>query len=528
MKRKVIALAMVLALAGTVFLTGCGGGGNTVDSSKVAFAARYELPVSTWDPAVCSDTSNQVLLNIYETLLRYEPDTNTFKKVLATDYSSNADGTVWTFKLREGVKFHDGTDFNAEAVKYSIERTIAGEMGTSYIWGPVKEINVVDDYTVEFVLNQPIAFDYIVSCANAAYIYSPTAVEAAGSTFEDQTNWFSEGNECGTGPYVLDSQTPGDQVVVAKYEEYWGGWEGDHLDKVIFKLISEDASRRQMLESGEADVVTSLMVEDIDALKDNPDVQVVVSEGISSMVAYLNTEKPPLDDVRVRQALAYAYPYDAVAEQVKKGYASVGTGVIPKNMWGSLDTPPYSTDLDKAKELLTQAGYPDGGFTLTYTYGAGREDRKKTAELFKAELAKLGITLEIQAMPWDSQWAMAHNTDPNQRQDIFSTKYWSDIISPYDQFYSLVRSEDTINWNLSYYKNSEVDKLIDKAGKQAATDREGAIQTFETIGKMVNDDCVIINEGDQKSIMILSKAFQGYVPNSAYIDTVFFYDCYKK
>jgi peptide/nickel transport system substrate-binding protein len=527
-KKQLMTMTLVIVLVISTLLSGCSSGQNAAPAEmQVAFAARYETPVTTWDPSIVYDTGNQVMHNFYEMLLKYDATSDTLIPVLATEYSKSEDGLVWTFKLREGVKFHDGTDFNAEAVKFSIDRTVAGQMGSAYIWAPLKEIKVVDDYTVEFYLNSPVALDFIVSAANAAFIMSPTAVKAAGADFNAQTDWFSQGFEAGTGPYMLQSQVPGDEVIATKFEDYWAGWEGNHFDKVVFKLISEDASRRQMLESGEADVVTSLMVEDIEALKNNPDVQIVVSEGISNMVAYLNTEKAPLNNVKVRQAIAYAFPYEDIVNFIKKGYASVATGIIPKNMWGSMETSPYTYDLEKAKALLAEAGYPDGGFTLTYTYGAGREDRKKTAELFKGELAKIGITLDIQAMPWDSQWAMAHNTDPNQRQDIFSTKYWSDIISPYDQYFTLVKSEETINWNIAYYKNPTVDKLIIDAGIAAAKNRESSLPIFKQIGEIVANDCIIIPEGDQKSVMILSKSFQGFVPNSAYIDTVFFYDCYR-
>jgi len=527
-KKQLLTITVIMALLISTLFTGCGSDQNqSVGDSQIAFAARYETPITTWDPSIMYDTGNQILLNFYELLLKYDSNTDTFIPELATDYSRSDDGLVWTFNLREGVKFHDGTDFNAEAVKFSIDRTVAGQLGSAYIWSALKEIKVVDDYTVEFYLDRPVALDFIVSAANAAYIMSPKAVKAAGESFDNQTEWFSTGAEAGTGPYMLQSQVPGDQVIATKFEDYWGGWEGNHFDKVVFKLIPEDASRRQMLESGEADVVTSLMVEDLEALKSNPDIQIVLSEGLSNMVAYLNTEKEPLNNVKVRQAVAFAFPYADVADLVKKGYSSVATGIIPKNMWGSMETSPYTHDLEKAKALLKEAGYPDGGFTLTYTYGSGREDRKKTAELFKGELAKIGITLDIKAMPWDSQWAMAHNNDPNQRQDIFSTKYWSDVVSPYDQYFTLVKSDDAINWNIAYYSNPKVDKLIDEGGVAAAINRDSSLPIFKNIGEIVADDCIIIPEGDQKSIMILSKTFKGYVPNSAYIDTVFFYDCYR-
>jgi peptide/nickel transport system substrate-binding protein len=530
MKRVRRILLLLLLMSLIAFAGGCGGGGGNsggAEELEIAFVARYETPITNWDPAIISDTGNQLFLNFYEMLLLYDANTDSFIPKLSTSYDKSDDGLIWTFRLREGVKFHDGTDFNADAVKFSIERTIAGQKGSAYIWDPVDEINVLGPYEIEFVLSRPVAFDFVVSCANAAYIYSPTALEEFGDDFDAGTEWFSTGKVIGTGPYTLQSQIPGDEVIATQFSDYWGGWEGEHFDRIMFKLISEDASRRQMLESGEADVVTSLMVEDIEALESNPDIQIVVSDGITNMVAYLNTEKEPLNNKLVRQAVACAFPYDQVAEYVKKGFASVATGIIPQNMWGAMESWPYPHDLDRAKELLTEAGYPDGGFTLTYTYGAGREDRKKTAELFKSELAKIGVTLDIQAMPWDSQWAMAHNSNPNDRQDIFSTKYWSDTISPYDQYLSLCKSEDIPNWNLSYYENSEVDRLIEEAGVTASIDRPASIPTFRQIGEIVAEDCPMIPEGDQKSVMILSKTFSGYIPNAAYTDTVFFYECYR-
>ena len=150
-KRKLLTLTLALALLVTTVFTGCGGSaqdGAAKTDLQVAFATRYETPVTTWDPSIVYDTGNQVMHNFYEMLLKYDANSDTFIPVLATEYSKSDDGLVWTFKLRQGVKFHDGTDFNAEAVKFSIDRTIAGQMGSAYIWGPVKEIKVVDDYTV--------------------------------------------------------------------------------------------------------------------------------------------------------------------------------------------------------------------------------------------------------------------------------------------------------------------------------------------------------------------------------------------
>lgn len=308
-------------------LSGCGGsdtGEDTVgDQPKIAFYAFNSEPILDWDPSVEYSNGIVVLNNIYETLLRYEPLSEEVIPVLATEYSKSDDGLTWTFKIREGVKFHDGTDLNAEAVKISIDRTMELGQGAAFIWDPVEEIVVRDEYTVDFKLTYPAPLDLIASSGYAAFIMSPQAIEA------NPEDWFSQGNEAGTGPYMLQSFKMGDEVVMTKFDDYWKGWEGDHFDKVVIKKVPETASRRQLVEKGEADVTMELPYEDIEALKGNPAVNVMDVPSFQNLLAFLNTEKAPLDDKLVRQALSYAFPYGDVVEYAMGGYATQGRGSIP-------------------------------------------------------------------------------------------------------------------------------------------------------------------------------------------------------
>jgi len=218
--KKCYLLSIVVFLLFSLFL------GTVVCNAQddnFAIYATFATPVTNWDPNIEFSNGIITFCNTYETLLKYDPlAEDKMIKVLATDYSTSSDDLTWTFHLRKGVKFHDGTDFNAEAVKFSIDRTMRINKGAAYIWDAVDKINVVDDYTVEFKLKYPAPIDLISTSTYAAFIMSPTALKS------HPDNWLSEieGFECGTGPYKLESYNEGQQeAVLTWFEDYWRGWE---------------------------------------------------------------------------------------------------------------------------------------------------------------------------------------------------------------------------------------------------------------------------------------------------------------
>lgn len=273
-------LVLAIFIASHAF---CTGSQEKAQMPDVAFYATHNAPVINWDPSVEFSTSICVLHNVYETLLRYIPETDTFIPVLATSYSQDDDLT-WTFHLRKGVTFHDGTLFDADAVKFSIDRTMKMHKGASYIWNAVSDIIVIDDFTVQFKLKRPAPMDQVVACVYNAYIMSPSVAVAVADKGDD---FFINENECGTGPYTLRNSIKGDEVILERYNDYWGGWKDNQYDNIVFKHIGENASRRQMVESGEADVVSVLMPEDVKALMNKPDVQVLLSDGYVNHFAFL-------------------------------------------------------------------------------------------------------------------------------------------------------------------------------------------------------------------------------------------------
>lgn len=528
-KRRIAAIILSMALALAAF-TGCGGSGEAADEENQIDLLTMIIssgPVYDWDPAIMFSTDNLIFCNMYETLLRFNPDTQEYLPLLATEYSSNEDGTVWTFKIREGVKFHDGTDLNAEAVKFSIDRVREMQMGASYIWSAVDSINVIDEYTVEFQCKYSSDIAMMASCDYGAFIISPTQ---AGTDNEAATAWFSEGNECGTGPYMLERQVQNDEVLMTAFEDYWGGWEDNQYDKVLVKVISENSSRRQMIESGEADIAYGFNLTDIEALKKSESLEIYTTDAYQARAAHFNTKKAPLDNVTLRKALAYAWPYEEVVEFVwGKDFASVPTDMIPKAMWGSNDKSLYYYDLDKAAELLKEAGYPDGGgLTLKYFYVSGSDNFRKMAEMYKSELAKIGVTLDLQSVTWDTLVSLHRDSNLANQPDISAFMLWAEIPSPSAWYECAVKTEAKPYFNQSHYSNPDVDQMILDAIMYTGIDREKATELYKQVGQIIAKDCIAIYQTDDKQVTVANKSVKGDVTgNKAYPAVIFFYDCHK-
>jgi peptide/nickel transport system substrate-binding protein len=472
------------------------------------------------DPAVSYSNDSVVTSNCYETLTFYNPpgSDEVLSPKLATSWETNEDATEWIFYLREGVVFHNGDPFNAEAVKAAIENTLEIGVGSSYIWDPLEEIEVVDDYTVKFKLSYPAPLDLIASSGYGSWIYNADVYAEKG------TEWLNEGNCAGTGPYTIESRERGSRLIMTRFEDYWGGWSEGQFDKIVFEISEDSVALQQKIEAGIADFTYGVPPDNLAALDANPDIDVYINPSFQNLVGLLNTQKPPLDNELVRQALAYSVPYTEFIEGVMGERATQAYGVVPYGMWGfSSDLPQYSYDLDKARELLAEAGYPDGGFDLVYTFATGDFDEQQLGELWKAELAKLGINLEVQGLNWEAQWDLA-KSDPQAAQDVFVMYWWPDYVSPYSFLYGMFHSEEEISFNLSYYSNPEFDELIDSANSLAGSDREAASQMFIDAQKILIDDAISLFFYDVANTHLARADIKGYKDNPGYPHVVFVYD----
>lgn len=494
--------------------------GVAAEETKQVFSAAYATSFPDLDPSTSSSNENAILANVYEPLVWYRVDENGegyLAPALATAWKASDDGLEWTFSLREGVSFHDGTPFTSEAVKYSLERTMNIGGGLSWIWSSVESVEVPDDFTVVIRTSDPASLDLIATSSYAAWIISP----AVGDKGAD---WFNAGNVAGTGPYVIRQHAPGERTVLERFEGYWGGWEDEHVDIAVFEVAEDSVLREQMLLSGQVDWAVDLQEDNLESIDAAPGVRVDRAPSYINYAGHFNTRLAPLDDVRVRQALSYAFPYEDYVSLAMGGSATQAFGPVPATMGGKAENGiRYTLDLERARALLAEAGYPDGGFEVTATYTSGISAGAKATELYKAELAKIGVTLNIQPMSWEAQWELA-KSGAESAQGLFLMYWWPTYITPYDFLASLYRSEEEPFFNLAYYSNPDFDALIDGANLKLLTDREAALEEFSRASDLVTEDAVSLFLFDQESIHGVRDGIAGYVDNPAYSHVVFLRD----
>ena len=321
---------------------------------KVAATAN----ITTWDPIQSFSTEALYLANIYEPLLRINPPSSAekFTPVLATSWSSSTDGLTWTFQLRDGVTFHDGEKMTSDAVKQSIEAA-AARGGASFIWAALDSVTAVDPLTVELKLKYAAPMDLVASSLYGAWIVSPKALAAEAA----DSKYFETGIDAGTGPYTIESYTPDKEVLLTKYDGYWGGWsDTNHYDKVLISITPEPAVEQQMLDGGQVDLALSLPLENIAAYKDNPDYTFIDEPSYFNYVGFFNTLRKPLDNVLVRQALSYAIPYADIITVGAQGYGTQSHGPVPAGVFPwSADVPQYTQDLDQGQGPPGPGGLPE-------------------------------------------------------------------------------------------------------------------------------------------------------------------------
>lgn len=485
------------------------------------FTLAYPAGFPDLDPATSFSNDGAVLANTYETLTRYIPARDgaeaKVEPLLAESWQASPDGLTWTFRLRPGVKFHDGADLTAQAVKASIERTKKIGGGASFIWAPVETIETPDTATVIMRLKTAQPMDITAAAGFAAWIYSPAAIDKDNA-------WFNTGNSAGTGPYKIESYEPGQRAILTRNESYWGGWSEGAFDKVVFEIIEDVVLAQSKLESGEADWTFGIPYDNLESLKEHPELSVVSNPSFETLVGMYNTRRAPLDNAKVRQALSIAFPYDDVISAGTAGLGARAKGVIPPGIWGhDAEALIPATDLDKARALLAEAGIAEGGLELTLTYATGDALEALAGELWKANLEQLGITLTLQPMAWEAQWQLA-KADPAAGQDIFLMYWWPTFVTPYDYLFNLFHSETAPNFNLGYYANPEFDKLIDEANTLSATDRHAAEVSFKKAQRILIDEAAAVFVVDKPNVHIIRADIKNYTDNPAYGHVTFVHE----
>ncbi len=516
-------IAVVLLMTSGLAFSGCIE--DDEDEELIGFQATRSEIMIFWDPS--DSFSNEIIAmhNMYETLTRYEPEDDEIEGILAEDWDVDEDGTTWTFELREGVEFHTGGEMTAEDVKYSIERTMDRGRGAAFIWDAVEEIEVVDDYTVEFQLSEPAPLDLIAASSYGGFIFS----KEQGEEVDDLHEWFNEANSAGTGPYMPETWDEEERLVLDRHDDYWQGWNEDQFDRVVIRNIPEATTARLEIEGGDVHYVERLPYEEREAAAEHENIDIIETESFQNMFGLMNTEAMPFDDPVFREAISYALPYEDIVNEIYHGAARQAKGSIPYGMWGhGEDLMQYEEDLEKAQELLEDSEYSDelDDITIEATYTEGNVMQERVLTILDSNLDELGIDMDIRGMPWDPQWEKARAEDPEERQDLFMFYWWPDVPSPYSWMANLWMSEEEPFFNLAYYSNPEVDELIEEARTTAGIDRDEAEELYIEAQELILEDTPSLFVVDEMYARAVRTELGGFEDNPSYPHVVWWYDCY--
>lgn len=435
------------------------------------------------DPAITTEgEAFKVTDNLFETLINFGEQDTEIEPGLATEWDTSEDGLKHTLKLREGVKFHDGTDFNAEAVVFNFERWKAGNAEQFYYYNSqfgdkIDSVKAVDAYTVEFTLNKPIAPFFKNLAMSPFGIASPAAIEKHGEKFME--------NPVGTGPFVFKEWKRNDRITIEKYADYWQ--EGlPKLDQVIFRAIPENSARLNALASGEVDLIDGVNFSDVATIEGNPDLQVFERPTLNVAYLGLTNTRGPLKDKLVRQALNHAVDKKALIEAFYAGAADPAINPMPPVVAGYNDAvEDYPYDPEKAKELLKEAGYENGFEMELWAMPVARPympDGQKVAEALQANFEAIGVKAKIVSYEWGTYLEKANKGEA----DSFLLG-WTGDNGDADNFLYVLLDEDAIGSNnYTYYKNSEVHELLLKA--QASSDQAEREELYKQAQVIIKDD----------------------------------------
>lgn len=516
MKNKFWSLGLMLLLTISV-LAACGGDdsadkGSEGDKAKeqVLVFGRGGDSVSLDGAAVTDGESIKVTQNIYETLLNFNEEDTTVEAGLAKEWEVSEDGLTYTFHLQEGVKFHDGTDFNAEAVVKNFERWSNGAEEEFYYYTSmfkaegqniISKVEATDDLTVVMTLSRPQA-PFLKNIAMAVFgIASPTAFEANPDTFGE--------NPVGTGPFKFVEWKRNESITLAKNEDYWQ--EGlPKLDKVIFRSIPDNSARLNALTTGEIDLADGINPSDAAQIEGNADLQLIERPSMNVGYLGLTTTRAPFDNKLVRQAVNYAINKEEIVNAFFEGRADVAKNPMPSSVSGYNDEiTGYEYNPEKAKELLAQAGY-DGKEIELWAMPVPRPympDGQKIAEAIQKNLADVGMPSKIVTF----EWATYIDKASKGEADAYLLG-WTGDNGDADNFLYALLDKDTIGSNnYSYYSNDELHNILIAA--QSEVDEEKRNELYKQAQVIIHEDAPWVNIAHSTPLLGASKAVTDYVPH---------------
>ena len=533
MKRRNLLFAVGLLVVASFTLAACQAA-EPAEEMVLVFAQSADA--GTLDPAnQTSANSLEPAFHIYEGLTQNEPGTTNPVPALATSWETSDDKLEWTFNLREGVKFHDGTDFNADAVVFNFERwwDTANQYNQGpdqfiywgYMWQGFKgedtsvlqSIEKIDDFTVKLTLAQPNASLLNTLTMENFRFASPTAIEEQGDNYGTAT-----GQAAGTGAFMLDEWVQEDHITLARNDDYWG--DAPTLDKIIYRVIPDTSAAFLALQAGDIDGLSmwaSPNPDDIEAAKSDPNLQVLYNPGLNVGYLGLNHAKEWLQNLDVRTAISHAIDKQAIIDAIYPGDAVPASQFEPESLWGynnGITDRAYDPGL--AEELLAKAvadgvEIPDPAiFYVMPVSRAYYPDPAAIGELIQAQLAAVGINTEIQSPAWPSPYLDDLQTD-GTKHDLFMLGWVGDNGDP-DNFLCVFfcGAETTFNNDGAgggAPPDEEIATLLRAA--VAETDFETRKAMYEEINQMIFDTVLSVPVVTRTPPTLFRSDVSGYVPS---------------
>lgn len=455
----------------------------------------------TLDPAITMDNNDwSVTYPSYQHLVKYTKGTTEVAGELAESWQTSADNLVWTFKLHPGNKFADGTEVNAEAVKYTFDRLMRMKQGPSEPFPAGMQVSVKGPLEVEFKLDTPFAPFLNILANNGAGIINPKVEQAEGGADK-----FLAANTAGSGPYQLTKWEKGQSIILERNPHYAGNKPA--LDKVIFKIVPDASAQRLQLQNGDLDIVSKLPVDQITALQSKPG---VVFDKVPSLLVtylYLNNQKGPLANLEARKGISEAIDYQGILEGVINNQGKLLKGPIPDGMWAyDASNPDFSQNADAAKESFAKAAL--GKQSLTMLYSNRDPNWEPIALTVQANLAAYGVDVKLEKLAnatmrdrlgtGDFDIAIG-NWSPDFADPFMFMNYWFDS------------SKAGLPGNRSFYSNPEVDKLVRQAAE--ISDTQERTKLYQEAQKLVLKEYAYVYLFQKSEQIGLRDNVKGYAYN---------------
>lgn len=457
-RSRASALVLCVMLFGAAMAVFAGGAPETAAQDTDTLTIGIGAEPESLDPVnMTSAPAATVGEHVVERLIYMEED-GSLTPMLATSWEANADSTVWTFQIREGVTFHDGAPLNAAAVAANLQRFVDPEVGAAYAFllGTVETIEAIDEYTLQLSLSQP--FAPILSHLSHSFIGIVSPLQLEGLSPSDAIDV-----PVGTGPYTIASWSRGERIVLEVNEDYYG--EVSAIPTIEFAFIPEPSALVVALETGDVDAIMRVPPQDAARLASNPDLEVVYESSVRTIYIGFNNQREPFNNPLVRRALNHAVDKQAIVDGLFDGVFTVADAPVVPAVFGHEAVGPYEYDPELARTLLAEAGYPDG-LSMTLYHPTGRYLLDSTvAEAVQDMLSDVGVDVTLQTLEWSSYLSFTSQPPEDAQYDAFMLGWGTVTLDSDYGLYALLHSRQ---WNPNgnnrgFYRNDRVDALLDEA-----------------------------------------------------------------